>query len=386
MNEAAAADRVVVMDNGSIIMDGAPREIFARSEELHAVGLDLPQPSELCGLLRKAGVQIEPGVLTAEECADALEKLLPASGHAPIPEDDTTSESADGDIIISTDKLSYTYSPGTPFRKDAIDEISVDIRRGEFVGIIGHTGSGKSTFVQQLNGLLRPTSGKILLEGKDIWDDPKKIRAVRFRVGLVFQYPEHQLFESTVYKDIAFGPGNMEKNGDELDEMVRSAAHAVRLREELLSSSPFDLSGGEKRRAAIAGVLAMRPQVLILDEPTAGLDPAGRDNILEMVENYRCESGATVILVSHNMEDVARVADRVLVMSHGRVAMLDDTRKVFSRGGELEEMGLSVPAVTRVFMLLAQRGIDLGTDVYTMEQAVTHLLPMLAAKGGDGNA
>ncbi|HIZ20316.1 MAG TPA: energy-coupling factor transporter ATPase [Firmicutes bacterium] len=284
--------------------------------------------------------------------------------------------------VIETKHITYTYSPGTPFQMDAMTDVSIAVEKGDFVGIIGHTGSGKSTLVQHLNGLLRPSKGQVLLSGKDIWAEPKKIRSVRFEVGLVFQYPEHQLFEETVYKDIAFGPKNMELPEEEIDARVRRAAEFVGLKPELLEKSPFELSGGEKRRAAIAGVMAMQPQVLILDEPTAGLDPKGRDMILEQIKAYQQENDTTVLLVSHSMEDIARVAKRVLVMNHGRVAMYDETAAVFSRAKELTGIGLAIPAVTRVFMLLRDKGYPVGENVYTVQQAAERLLPLLKKGGG----
>ena len=283
--------------------------------------------------------------------------------------------------LLETRDLVYTYAPRTPFEKTALKQVSVAIEEGELVGVIGHTGSGKSTLIQHLNGLLRPTAGQVLLDGKDIWEEPKKIRAVRFAVGMVFQYPEHQLFEETVYKDIAFGPKNQGLSEEEIDSRVREAAKAVELSDDLLEKSPFELSGGQKRRVAIAGVIAMRPRILILDEPTAGLDPRGRDRVLRLIRQYRDAHNTTVILVSHSMEDVARIADRVLVMNGGEVAMLDTAANVFSRGEELTEMGLSVPAVTRIWMELRKRGLDVGENVYTVAQAAERLLPLL--KGGD---
>ena len=283
--------------------------------------------------------------------------------------------------IITVDNLVHTYGTGSPFEQHALRGVSLEIVEGELLGIIGHTGSGKSTLVQHLNGLLRPHDGRILLDGTDIWADPKKIRDVRFRVGMVFQYPEHQLFEDTIYKDIAFGPRNMGLSEEEVDARVRRAAAYVGLSEELLEKSPFDLSGGEKRRAAIAGVMAMEPQVLILDEPTAGLDPRGREQILAMVREYQKSRGTTVLLVTHSMEDVARVADRVLVMDHGQAAMLDTVAGVFSRAEELERIGLSIPAVTKILLLLREKGVAVDTAAYTIEQAAAQLLPLL---GGDG--
>ena len=283
--------------------------------------------------------------------------------------------------VLETRDLCMTYGIKTPFEKTALDHVSVGFEKGDLVGIIGHTGSGKSTLVQQLNGLLRPTAGQVLLDGTDIWAEPKAIRQVRFRVGMVFQYPEHQLFEETCYKDIAFGPKNMGLSDEEIDARVRQAAAYVGLQPTLLDKSPFDLSGGEKRRVAIAGVMAMQPEVLILDEPTAGLDPKGRDTILDQIRAYRDENHSTVLLVSHSMEDVARTADKVLVMDHGRVAMYDTTETVFSHADTLGELGLAVPAVTRVFMGLRARGIPVGENAYTVEQAAEALLPHLR-KGG----
>lgn len=285
--------------------------------------------------------------------------------------------------VLETQNLTFVYSPGTPFEKTAMADVSLSIEEGDFIGVIGHTGSGKSTLVQHLNGLLKPTSGKVLLEGRDIWAEPGKIRDVRFQVGMVFQYPEHQLFEDTTYKDIAFGPKNMGLSRDEIDMRVRRAAAFVGLKEELLEKSPFELSGGEKRRAAIAGVMAMEPRVLILDEPTAGLDPKGRDMILEQIRAYKEENDTTVLLVSHSMEDVARVAKRVLVMNGGQIAMFAPTAEVFSRAEELESIGLSIPAVTKVFMRLREQGYPVGDNVYTVGQAEQRLLSLL--KGGDAS-
>lgn len=284
--------------------------------------------------------------------------------------------------VIETKDLTYTYGIGTPFCRTAVDHVNIRVEKGEFLGLIGHTGSGKSTLIQQFNGLLRPTSGTVLLNGKDIWAEPKKIRSVRFQVGMVFQYPEHQLFEETVLKDICFGPGNMGLGPAEAEERAREAARFVGLGEDLLQKSPFDLSGGEKRRAAIAGVIAMDPDVLVLDEPTAGLDPRGRDQLLGQILEYHRSRGNTVVLVSHSMEDIARCADRVLVMNAGKAVMLEETAKVFARGKELESMGLRVPEITKILAVLKEKGCPVGT-VLTVEQAVRELVPLLK-KGGGG--
>lgn len=279
--------------------------------------------------------------------------------------------------VIETQNLSFTYGLNTPIEKTAVDNVSIRIKQGELLGIIGHTGSGKSTLVQMLNGLITPTSGKVLLKGKDIFENKKDLRSVRFQVGMVFQYPEYQLFEETVYKDIAFGPSNMGQTGNELEASVLKAADFAGLDRELLSKSPFDLSGGEKRRAAIAGVIAMDPDVLILDEPTAGLDPMGREALLDRITDYHKKRNNTVILVSHSMEDVARICDRVLVMNSSKMFMLDDTKKVFSHGDELEKMGLRVPQITKIMSALRDKGYDISDGILTVDQAFSELSAIL---------
>ena len=271
---------------------------------------------------------------------------------------------------------------GTPFQRSAVEDMSFDVYDGEFLGIIGHTGSGKSTLIQHLNGLLKPTSGQILLHGKDIWAEPKKIRNVRFQVGLVFQYPEYQLFEETVYKDISFGPKNMGLDEKEIDRRVREAAQFVGLREELLEKSPFELSGGQKRRVAIAGVIAMEPSVLILDEPTAGLDPVGVEEILGNIRDYHQAKNATIIIVSHSMEEMARTVDRIVVVNDARIPFSGTPREVFAHGDELEKMGLGVPAMTRVFHRLKSMGVDIDPSVYTIQQARDAILAKLGRAVG----
>ena len=281
--------------------------------------------------------------------------------------------------ILEVRNLDYIYSAGTPFEHKALDNVSFALEPGEFVGIIGHTGSGKSTLMQQMNGLLKPTSGQVLLDGVDIWSDKKLTRQARFRVGLVFQYPEYQLFEETVYRDIAFGPKNMGLEEEEVDRRVREAAGFVGLTEAQLEVSPFDLSGGQKRRVAIAGVIAMEPEVLILDEPTAGLDPVGRAEILGNIEAYRQAKNATIMMVSHSMEDVARLTDRLLVMNGSRLAMDGTPSEVFSRAQELLAMGLNIPQVTQVFLKLKALGLDVKS-VYTMDQAVAEIVRLRGGK------
>lgn len=282
--------------------------------------------------------------------------------------------------IIKTENLSYVYGEGTPFRKVAIDNINLEIEEGELVGIIGHTGSGKSTLIQHFNGLLKPTSGKVYIDGEELFADKSRLHDIRFKVGLVFQYPEYQLFEETVYKDIAFGPKNMGLDEAEIDLRVRETAALVGLKPEVLDKSPFDLSGGQKRRVAIAGVMAMEPKVLILDEPTAGLDPHGRDRILGLIKEYHREKGNTVMLVSHSMEDVAKTVSKILVMNDSKVFMYDTPERVFAHSEELRDMGLTVPQITRVFDKLKEMGIDVSDEVYSVKYAKELILKMLEKK------
>ena len=286
-------------------------------------------------------------------------------------------------FLLQTEKLTHIYSAGTPYEHTAIRDVDFAVEKGEFVAIIGHTGSGKSTFIQHLNGLLKPSSGRVLFDGRDIFSDKETTRSVRFRVGLVFQYPEYQLFEETVYQDIAYGPKNMKLSPEEVDVRVREAAGFVGLSEELLEKSPFELSGGQKRRAAIAGVIAMRPDVLILDEPTAGLDPAGREEIIGNILAYHRAAEATVIYITHSMEDAARASRRLVVFSEGSIVMDDSPEQVFRRSEELEKIGLAVPTVTRVMARLKEMGLDVDQGVYTVEQAREALLRL---KGGGGFA
>lgn len=283
--------------------------------------------------------------------------------------------------VLELKNLSYVYGTGTPFEKTAVNNLSLSIEKGEFIGIMGHTGSGKSTLVQMLNGLMKPTSGQVLLDGEDIWANPKDIRKIRFKVGMVFQYPEYQLFEETVAKDIAFGPTNMGKSGAELEKAVNDAARFTGLKDELLEKSPFDLSGGEKRRAAIAGVIAMNPEVLVLDEPTAGLDPMGRDVLLSQIVQYHKERKNTVILVSHSMEDIARVADKIIVMNKSNLVMFDKTKEVFSKGRELEKIGLRVPQITKIMLGLREKGFNVPEGILTVDEAMDCISSLLDKEG-----
>lgn len=282
--------------------------------------------------------------------------------------------------VIKTENLSYVYGEGTPFRKVAVDDVNIEINEGELVGVIGHTGSGKSTLIQHFNGLLKPTSGKIFIDGEELWADKSRLRPIRFKVGLVFQYPEYQLFEETVYKDIAFGPKNMGLTESEIDRRIIDTIRLVGLNDSILDKSPFELSGGQKRRVAIAGVMAMEPKVLILDEPASGLDPKGREQILGLIKEYHREKKNTVLLVSHSMEDVAKHAEKILVMNKAKVFCYDKPVNVFHRSEELEKMGLAVPQITRVFNRLKAMGYDIKEDVYTVDFGKNLLLEKLMKK------
>ena len=380
MDEAAQADRVVVMDNGSVLMDDVPKNIFARADELRAVGLDVPQGTELCGMLRKKGINISKEIIFEDECAAAIEMLPLNRNTADMTKTVAVKLVGSGEEAARLENLTYKYSIGTPFEKTAVDNVDLTVNKSEFVGIIGHTGSGKSTLIQHLNGLVKPTSGLVFIDGKDIWGKDVNIRDIRFKVGIVFQYSEHQLFEETVAKDIAYGPKNMGLTGGELDARVKSAAESMGI-SHLLEKSPFELSGGQQRRVALAGVLAMDPEVLILDEPAAGLDPKGRDKILSLIKRYHEQSGKTVLLVSHSMEDIVKFATKVLVMNKGKVFCYDETDKVFERTDDLVKIGLDVPQITRLSHRLREKGIDIGNDIYTTDRAAQRLLTLI--KGQD---
>lgn len=377
MEEAAQADRVVVMDDGSVMMDDEPHKVFARADELRAVGLDVPQVTELCGILRKNGVKISKEIIFEDECADAILAInLKENAFYPSRQETKSVAEEVKQTAIRLEKLTYKYSVGTPFEKTAVDNVDLCVCEGEFVGIIGHTGSGKSTLIQHLNGLIKPTSGVVYIENRDIWDKNVKIRDVRFKVGIVFQYSEHQLFEETVAKDIAYGPKNMGLSDDEVKNRVAEAAKSMGITH-LLEKSPFELSGGQQRRVALAGVLAMNPDILILDEPAAGLDPKGRDKILGLISQYHKQSGKTILLVSHSMEDIVKFASKVLVMNKGKLFCYDDTDKVFEQTNELVKIGLDVPQVTRLSHKLHEKGMDIGNDIYTTDRAAERLLALI---------
>ncbi len=376
MDDAAQADRVVVMDKGKVIMDDVPKKIFSQVERLKSVGLDVPQVTELAHDLISKGIDISEEIIYEQECAEAIAAMEKHGVYIPAPkaEEKAPEEAEHG--IIEVRNLTYKYSVGTPFEKTAVDNVNLSIKKGEFVGIIGHTGSGKSTLIQHLNGLIKPTSGEVFADGVNIWGKGVNIRDIRFKVGIVFQYSEHQLFEETVEKDIAYGPRNMGLSDDEVKQRVLSAAQSMDIMH-LLKRSPFELSGGQQRRVALAGVLAMDPQVLILDEPAAGLDPKGRDKILGRIKHYHEQSGKTILLVSHSMEDIVKYATKVLVMNKSKLFCYDDTDKVFERTDELAKIGLDVPQVTRMSHILKDMGTDIGNDIYTTERAAERLVTLI---------
>lgn len=376
MEEAAQADRVVVMDKGAVIMDDEPHKIFAREKELRAVGLDVPQVTELCFMLKEKGVDISTEIIFEDECAKAIAALPLKKKTAEISEETAALSSEKTDEAVRLENVTYKYSVGTPFEKTAVDDVSLTINRGEFIGIIGHTGSGKSTLIQHLNGLIKPTSGTVFIDMQDIHAKDVKIRDIRFKVGIVFQYSEHQLFEETVAKDIAYGPKNMGLSDEEIEKRVKESAESMGITH-LLEKSPFELSGGQQRRVALAGVLAMNPETLILDEPAAGLDPKGRNKILALIKHYHEKSGKTVLLISHSMEDIVKFAEKVLVMNKGKLFCFDYTDNVFKNTEKLVSIGLDVPQVTRLSHKLKNFGIDIGNDIYTTERAAKRLLSLL---------
>lgn len=396
MDEAVRADRVFVIDDGDVVMEDVPKEIFCQVDKLKGYGLDVPQVTEVSNMLSKKGIDIAKDVLNVDDMVSEICRIKGVEANlseikrdVPLDTDSLKkeaeerfdgSENFDG---IQIKNLTHVYNPGTTFEKKALDDVNISIKRGEFIGIIGHTGSGKSTLIQHLNAIMTPTNGGIFLDGTDIFADKTKLKSVRQRVGLVFQYPEHQLFEMTIYKDVAFGPTNMKLPEDEIKRRVKSALETVGLSEKYYEKSPFELSGGQKRRVAIAGVLAMEPEVLVLDEPTAGLDPKGRDEILDAVKKMQEKLGITVILVSHSMEDVAKLVSRIVVMHRGRCVMTGTPREVFARVDEIEKMGLAAPQISYVFEKLNNIGISVPKDVYTTDEAADVLYKLLSEKGGE---
>ena len=371
MEEVVGADRVIVMDQGHIVMEGSTKEIFSQVELLKQYRLDVPQVTLLAYELGKKGYSIPKGILTIEELVEALGKCKVSSSSALVETDrKETLSKPDAQPILKMEHVNYIYSPGNAFEKHALQDINLDIYEGQFLGIIGHTGSGKSTLIQHLNGLIKATEGVIYYCGENIYDDKYDLRALRSNVGLVFQYPEHQLFEMDVMSDVCFGPKNQGLSEEECRQRAVEALKLVGIPEKYHTVSPFELSGGQKRRVAIAGVLAMKPKVLILDEPTAGLDPKGRDEILDQIAYLQREGNVTVVLVSHSMEDIAKYVDRIVVMNKGRKIFDDLPKNVFVHYQELEQMGLAAPQVTYIMHALAERQIPVDTNATTIQEAV----------------
>lgn len=378
MEEVIGADRVIVMDQGHVVMDGTTREIFSQVELLKKYRLDVPQVTMLAHGLKQRGLDIKEGILTTNELIEALEKAgdwrqnqkKTYVGHAETVVKKEKKENA----ILKLEHIEYVYSSGTAYEKRALKDINLDIYEGEFVGVIGHTGSGKSTMIQHLNGLMKATSGALYYNGENIYDEKYNLRQLRNNVGLVFQYPEHQLFEIDVLTDVCFGPKNQELTEEECKKRAIEALELVGLSEKYYDTSPFDLSGGQKRRVAIAGVLAMRPKVLVLDEPTAGLDPKGRDEILDQIAYLQKERNLTVILVSHSMEDIAKYVDRIVVMNKGRKMYDGEPKEVFAHYKELEKVGLAAPQVTYIMHALSEKGMHVNTEVTTIEEAVDEIM------------
>ena len=378
MEEVIGADRVIVMDQGHVVMDGTTREIFSQVELLKKYRLDVPQVTMLAHGLKQRGLDIKEGILTTNELIEALEKVgdwrqnqkKTYVGHA----ETVVKKEKKENPILKLEHIEYVYSSGTAYEKRALKDINLDIYEGEFVGVIGHTGSGKSTMIQHLNGLMKATSGALYYNGENIYDEKYNLRQLRNNVGLVFQYPEHQLFEIDVLTDVCFGPKNQGLTEEECKKRAIEALELVGLSEKYYDTSPFDLSGGQKRRVAIAGVLAMRPKVLVLDEPTAGLDPKGRDEILDQIAYLQKERNLTVILVSHSMEDIAKYVDRIVVMNKGRKMYDGEPKEVFAHYKELEKVGLAAPQVTYIMHALSEKGMHVNTEVTTIEEAVDEIM------------
>ena len=377
MEEAALADRVVVMEKGRAVMDGVPQDIFSRVERMRELRLDAPQATELIYCLNKKGFGFNPGVLTIDEAGEELLKHGFKGDMNDIDIIRSKDKYVKPETVIEVKNLTHIYGRESAFERVALNDVSLEIGKGEFIGLIGHTGSGKSTLIQHLNGLAKPDSGVVLVDGRDINDGKNDLIALRQKVGLVFQYPEHQLFEATIYKDVAFGPKNMGLNDEELDKRIRDSLALVGMDESYYEKSPFELSGGQKRRVAIAGVLAMNPQVLVLDEPAAGLDPCAREEILSNISLMHKKLGITVVLVSHSMEDISRFADRILVMNRGRVEMFDTVKNVFLKSKRLAEIGLATPQISLIMDRLCDKGIMVPKDVYTVDEAADILSKIL---------
>ena len=387
MNEAALADKIFVMNEGKIALQGTPKEVFSHYDEMKKIGLDVPVSTEIAHGLKKYGWHMPDDIISEEELLDSIKKNLPEKAekgteHRVKQKNESKAEQDNreaqqqkdsGEVILSLRDVNYIYSADTVYRRHALKNVSLDIWKGEFIAVIGHTGSGKSTLIQHLNGLNKPSSGKILYKGQDISEKSFKLSDLRKKVGLVFQYPEYQLFETTVLLDVAFGPKNLGCDREQAEQQAREALALVGLPEECYEMSPFELSGGQKRKAAIAGVLAMNPEVLILDEPTAALDPYGRDEILSILEDLHRKKNITILLVSHSMDEVARFAQRIIVMDKGEVLMDGTPADIFRRHKELEEIGLVAPQAMYIMKELKEYGLPVDTEIFTPQEAVKEI-------------
>ena len=393
MDEVIGADKVFVMDKGKICLSGTPREVFSNVQYIKELGLDVPQVTYASYLLKQSGLPIENTILTIDELADEIRRIKKlffenivsknivvkntASENQILKDKGSDRVFTKSDIILKVDNLTYIYGIGTNYERKAVDNVSLVINKNEFIGIIGHTGSGKSTLIQHFNGLIKATSGKIFFKGKDIYGEEIKISDVRKNIGIVFQYPEYQLFESTVLLDVAFGPMNLGLSKEEATNRAKEAMELVGIGENYYDRSPFELSGGEKRRVAIAGMLAMNPEILILDEPTAGLDPKGRDRILELLKKIQREQGIAIVVVSHSMEDIAKYADRVIVINKGKKIYDDIPKRVFKNIEILESMGLAAPQVSYILNRLSSEIEGIDTEIICIEDAVANILEQM---------
>ena len=387
MNEAALADKIFVMNEGKIALQGTPKEVFSHYDEMKKIGLDVPVSTEIAHGLKKYGWHMPDDIISEEELLDSIKKNLPEKAekgteHRVKQKNESKAEQDNreaqqqkdsGEVILSLRDVNYIYSADTVYRRHALKNVSLDIWKGEFIAVIGHTGSGKSTLIQHLNGLNKPSSGKILYKGQDISEKSFKLSDLRKKVGLVFQYPEYQLFETTVLLDVAFGPKNLGCDREQAEQQAREALALVGLPEECYEMSPFELSGGQKRKAAIAGVLAMNPEVLILDEPTAALDQYGRDEILSILEDLHRKKNITILLVSHSMDEVARFAQRIIVMDKGEILMDGTPADIFRRHKELEEIGLAAPQAMYIMKELKEYGLPVDTEIFTPQEAVKEI-------------
>ena len=375
MEEAALSDRIIIINDGEIAGEGSPRDVFKNVEKMKGLHLDVPQITELSYLINKENENFPGDLLTIDEFVKKAQEIGFNEGFSYVKKENK--ERPETEPVLEVKNLTHIYGEETAFERVALKNVSLTINRGEFIGLIGHTGSGKSTLIQHLNALVKGNEGGVYFKGADINADKSKLKEIRQKIGLVFQYPEHQIFESTIYDEVAFGPKNCGLEGEELDRRIKEALAFVGMGEEFYKKSPFDLSGGQKGRVAIASILAMKSEVLVLDEPMAGLDPYGRDEILGNIKKMHDELGITIILVSHSMEDIANIADRIIVMNKGSVAMFDTVDNVFARADELTDMGLNAPQMTLLFTRLKKLGLDVPANIYNVKEGAEIMISAL---------